>query len=42
MFLVMGLWHISKKAALLLIPYWVWVSVATVLNVATVKLNGPF
>jgi tryptophan-rich sensory protein len=42
MFLVMGLWKISKKAALLLIPYWVWVSVATVLNVETVKLNGPF
>jgi tryptophan-rich sensory protein len=42
MFLVMGLWRISKKAALLLIPYWVWVSVATVLNVETVKLNGPF
>lgn len=42
LFLVLGLWRISKKAALLLIPYWVWVSVATVLNVETVKLNGPF
>ncbi len=42
LFLVLGLRRISKKAALLLIPYWVWVSVATVLNVETVKLNGPF
>ena len=42
LFLVMGLWRINKKAVLLLIPYWVWVSIATVLNVATVKLNGPF
>jgi tryptophan-rich sensory protein len=42
LFLVMGLWRISRKAALLLIPYWVWVSIATVLNVETVKLNGPF
>ena len=40
--LIMGLWRVSKKAALLLIPYWVWVSIATVLNVETVKLNGPF
>jgi len=42
LFLVMGLWGISKKAAALIFPYWVWVSVATVLNVETVKLNGPF
>ena len=40
--LIMGLWRVSKKGALLLIPYWVWVSIATVLNVETVKLNGPF
>ena len=42
LFLVMGLWRITKKAAFLLMPYWIWVSVATVLNVETVKLNGPF
>lgn len=42
MLLVMGLWRLSKKASCLLIPYWVWVSVATVLNIETVKLNGPF
>ena len=42
LFLVMGFWGISKKAAALIFPYWVWVSVATVLNVETVKLNGPF
>ena len=42
MLLVMGFWRLSKKASCLLIPYWVWVSVATVLNIETVKLNGPF
>jgi tryptophan-rich sensory protein len=26
----------------LLITYWVWVSIAAVLNVHTVMLNGPF
>ena len=40
--LIMGLWRLSRWASLLLITYWVWVSIATVLNVQTVLLNGPF
>jgi len=26
----------------LVLPYWVWVSIAAVLNLETVRLNGPF
>ena len=33
---------ISKTASLLLLPYLVWVSFAAVLNLAIVRLNGPF
>jgi translocator protein len=33
---------ISATAALLLAPYLIWVSIATVLNWSTVKLNQPF
>ena len=40
--LVMGLWRLSRWASLLLITYWIWVSIAAVLNVQTVMLNGPF
>jgi benzodiazapine receptor len=40
--LIMGLWRLSRWASLLLITYWVWVSIAAVLNVQTVMLNGPF
>jgi benzodiazapine receptor len=40
--LVMGLWRLSRWASLLLITYWVWVSIAAVLNVQTVMLSGPF
>ena len=40
--LIMGLWRMSRWASLLLITYWVWVSIAAVLNVHTVMLNGPF
>ncbi len=32
----------SKAAALLLLPYLLWVSFASLLNLATVRLNGPF
>jgi tryptophan-rich sensory protein len=32
----------SRAAALLLLPYLLWVSFATVLNVAIVRLNRPF
>jgi benzodiazapine receptor len=40
--LIMGLWRLSRWASLLLITYWIWVSIAAVLNVQTVMLNGPF
>ena len=40
--LVMGLWRLSRWASLLLVTYWIWVSIAAVLNVQTVMLNGPF
>jgi len=40
--LIMGLWRLSRWASLLLITYWIWVSIAMVLNVQTVLLNGPF
>lgn len=40
--LIMALWRLSRWASLLLITYWVWVSIAAVLNVQTVMLNGPF
>ena len=42
MALIMGLWRLSRWASLLLITYWVWVSIAAALNVHTVMLNGPF
>lgn len=32
----------SKAAALLLLPYLLWVSFASLLNLSTVRLNGPF
>lgn len=40
--LIVGLWRLSRLASSLLIPYWLWVSVASVLNLETVRLNGPF
>lgn len=40
--LIMGLWRLSRWASLLLVTYWIWVSIAAVLNVQTVILNGPF
>lgn len=33
---------ISTTAALLLLPYLIWVSVASYLNLTIVRLNGPF
>jgi tryptophan-rich sensory protein len=35
-------WPLSRKAALLLAPYLVWVSIASLLNYEVVRLNGPF
>ena len=40
--LIVGLWRLSRLASALLSPYLVWVSVASLLNLATVQLNGPF
>lgn len=40
--LVVGLWPISHVASLLILPYFLWVSFAAVLNIAIVHLNRPF
>lgn len=40
--LVIGLWPISQKASLLIVPYLLWVSFASWLNSAIVRLNRPF
>lgn len=40
--LVVLLWRSARPAALLLMPYLVWVALAAVLNWQTVRLNGPF
>jgi len=40
--LVVGLWPISPKASLLIVPYLLWVSFAAFLNLAIVRLNRPF
>lgn len=40
--LVVGLWPISHKASLLIVPYLLWVSFAAWLNWAIVRLNRPF
>ncbi|MGP1256692.1 MAG: TspO/MBR family protein [Kiloniellales bacterium] len=40
--LIVVLWRFARMAALLLVPYVAWVSVAAALNVAVVRLNSPF
>lgn len=40
--LVVGLWPISHHASLLIVPYLLWVSFASWLNSAIVRLNRPF
>ena len=40
--MIIGLAPISTLAALLLVPYLAWVSVAAALNLSIVRLNGPF
>lgn len=40
--LVIELWPISHKASMLIVPYLLWVSFATWLNWAIVRLNRPF
>lgn len=40
--MILVLWPLSRLAALLVVPYLVWVTFATVLNRAIIRLNGPF
>ncbi len=40
--LIVLLWRYARVAAVLLVPYLVWVAIAAVLNLQTVRLNGPF
>jgi benzodiazapine receptor len=40
--LIVVLGRYSRTAALLLVPYLLWVSFASTLNWATARLNGPF
>lgn len=42
MLLIAVHWKHSRRAAWLLLPYLVWVSLAGCLNWATIQLNGPF
>jgi len=35
-------WGLSRQASLFMMPYIVWVSVAILLNLETIRLNGPF
>jgi tryptophan-rich sensory protein len=37
--LIVGLWPISQTAALLILPYLLWVSIAAFLNLTIVRLN---
>ncbi len=40
--LIWSLWPRSRNASLLLVPYLVWVTFASILNLAIVQLNAPF
>jgi tryptophan-rich sensory protein len=40
--LILAVWRYSKTAAMLLMPYLIWVSIAAALNTQVVRLNGPF
>lgn len=40
--LVLGFWRRSRRTSYLNLPYLLWVTVAGGLNLATVRLNGPF
>jgi tryptophan-rich sensory protein len=40
--LIIGLAEFSTAASLLIVPYLLWVSFASWLNLAIVRLNGPF
>ena len=40
--LIVFIWPRNKVASLMLLPYIVWVSIASALNFSVVQLNGPF
>ncbi len=40
--LIVVLWRYARVPAVLLLPYLLWVSIASVLNWNVVQLNGPF
>jgi benzodiazapine receptor len=40
--IIIHLWPYARKAALLLLPYLLWVTLAALINLETVRLNGPF
>ncbi len=40
--LMVFLWPVSRRARWLLAPYLAWVAFAGCLNLAVVRLNGPF
>ena len=40
--LILFIWRRSMAGALLLVPYLLWVTFAGYLNMAIVRLNGPF
>ncbi|MEM7239535.1 MAG: TspO/MBR family protein, partial [Pseudomonadota bacterium] len=40
--LIVYIWPISTMAAFLLAPYFLWVTFASILNLAVVRLNRPF
>jgi translocator protein len=40
--LIIYIWPRQKLASILLLPYLIWVSIASFLNLAIVQLNGPF
>ena len=40
--LIVVLWRRARVAALLLVPYLIWVSIAALLNLQIVRLNQPF
>ncbi len=40
--LILVFWRVSRTASLMLVPYLVWVSIATLLNYDIVHLNLPF
>lgn len=40
LFLIVYFWKFSRSAALLLVPYLIWVAIAAALNLSIVQLNG--